>query len=140
MSQVAKKMIACVSFLLLISGCDNKIIDQITVTSGWVIYEFDANFQIQTPGLSFEKDHTCHLPMVEDNDYIEKKTQGRWELIKKDTKKYIKITTSNPNFNNIEFEIQSIETIQDPETLGYLGKMVLESDSIKITCYRVILN
>lgn len=135
---IQTKLIFHLFFILLVilEGCDYQLKNQIASPSGWVIYEFDANFKIKTVGIKFDRDHTCHLPMVNAGDYLTKRTIGRWEIETKNKRKYIKITSLIRQFNNVKFEIKSIETIQDAQTHGLLLKMILVSDSIKMTCYR----
>ncbi|HCT86138.1 MAG TPA: hypothetical protein DF296_13185 [Candidatus Margulisbacteria bacterium] len=128
------------TFLIILIGCNNNNIERhLTARSGWVIYEFNASFNIKTPGIAFREDHTCSLPMVGGNDYIEKKTIGTWDLQRKNKKYFVKIKSLNPKFNNVEFEISSLETIQDSTTMGKFEKLVLKSDSIQIICYRILL-
>ncbi|MDD2965157.1 MAG: hypothetical protein PHU33_14510 [Bacteroidales bacterium] len=120
---------------LSITNCNRRT--ESHIIGDWTIYEFNASFNIYTPGLAFNKDYTCELPLSDGAELHNNYLQGRWEIVNEKGIKCIRIISENKKFCHL-YRVEEIETIQDPNTLGYFKKLHLVSDSIQIICYRVL--
>ena len=88
--------------------------------------------------MDLREDNKCDLPPINDfKNRTEEEQIGVWRLVNKDNKAYLQIETENWIFNRT-FEIHNLRKVQDTVNWGYLMKMTLTSDSLKLDCTRVL--
>jgi hypothetical protein len=134
--------IQCIITLLSVSfySCQSNLEKQLK--GGWVV---DSAFYNNNPvvwdlysnGFDLNSDFSCELPIGDRNDRHSDKETGTWLTFSKNGIKVLSIETSNKIFNRT-FEITRLTRIRDKESYGYLLKMTLESDSLKLDCTKAI--
>jgi len=123
--------------IFLFTACDDIenqlrgtwVIDKAYINNNPVIWDLIGN------AIGLDKDMTCNLPIIYVDDRHTIKETGTWEIIDKNKVKYLQIKTTNSFFNRT-FEISNLRKIQDPVSLGYLMKMTLITDSLRLDCTR----
>lgn len=124
---------------LILNGCsgmDEKI------QGGWVVDKAFYNDQrvvwnLYSNGFSLKSDNTCSLPISDWSHRNSAYETGSWKFFKKNGKCFIEINTINEVFNRT-FEIQEFKKTQDTVSLGFLYKMTLASDSLRLKCTKAI--
>lgn len=121
--------------MFILTACESKIEKFIQGT--WTIDKLYYDNKNVRPyffpnAILFKKD-TCIIPIPNVNQLRTKKEYGIWKIYEKDNKRYIKITTENPFFNDV-YEITRIW--RDCNNNGCLFRMSLKSDSTDIECCR----
>jgi len=136
---VSKKatLIICTAVLLIAcEGLEDK------VEGGWVIDRAYYNdepviWDLYTNGFDLREDNTCVLPISDWAPRDTHKETGSWEAFKGKGKSYIEISTPNTLFNRT-FEVQNLRKVQDMVSRGYLMKMTLVADSLKMDCTKAM--
>lgn len=103
---------------------------------GWVVdqayyHDEPVLWDLYSNGVGLKPDNTCHLPIVNWDDRHSEKEKGIWTAFKDNGKTYLKIETENKVFNRT-FEIHDLRKVQDKVSFGYLMKMTLAADSLKM--------
>ena len=135
-----KKIFILITISIFIVSC-NRVEKE--VQGGWVIdqayyYDEPVIWDLYGNGMSLRKDKTCHLPAISEfHERTPEEETGTWKVFKKDNISYLEIKTHNWIFNRT-FEIQNLRKVQDSISWGYLMKMTLMSDSLKLDCTRPI--
>jgi hypothetical protein len=103
---------------------DGWTIDQAYYNDEPVIWNLYNNY------LGLNRDYTCSLPRINIDAAAE--DIGKWKYFQQNDKLYLQISTENWIFNRT-FEIRDLRKVGDPR-MGYLMKMTLISDSLKLDC------
>jgi hypothetical protein len=128
------KILTFLTFIVLTSACDDY---KKKIQGDWAIDELEASFSIKTNGLNLRKDKTCELPMVNISDRHTDKEIGTWQVFQKEGKSYLQIKTSNTFFNRT-YEVTNLHKVQDTVSWGFLLKMTLISDNLKMHCTKAL--
>lgn len=119
--------------LIIFTGCNDHYR---TVQGGWSVIELRAApYQMLNNGFVLKKDKTCILPLLSLKDRHTSREVGTWEYIRKRSISYIAIETDHPVFDRT-FEVVNISRYQDTISYGYILRMTLVADSIKMVCER----
>lgn len=130
-------IILCV--FLLITAC-NPLKEKLQ--GGWVIdqayyHEVPVMWDLYSNALTLRPDNTCHLP-IDDWAYRHtEKEQGIWKVLQQSDSSYLRIETENRIFDRT-FQILDLRKVKDMESGGFLMKMTLAADSLKMDCTRAI--
>ncbi len=117
-------LISCNGLEKKVQGC--WVIDQAYYNGEPIIWDLYGN------GLGLEKDKKCNLPLITGNN---DEGTGTWRVFKKGKVSYLEIKPNNNWIFNRTFEIQNLKLVGNDRT-GYLMKMTLVSDSLKLDCTR----
>lgn len=97
-----------------------------------------VDWDLYTNALGINKNKTCDLPPIHPkSERIANEDKGVWTAFEENGKTYLKIETENWIFNRV-FEVHNLSKVQDPISLGYLMKMTLSADSLKLDCTRAV--
>ncbi len=125
-------------FIILVScnPLENKLegswaVDQAYYNDEPVIWDLYSNVII------LHENNTCDLPMIDWEDRHTSKEKGTWNVYKKEGKPYLNINTPNKIFNRT-FEIYNLREVRDSVSWGYLMKMTLAADSLKMDCTKAL--
>jgi hypothetical protein len=121
-------LLACNKLKSTLQG--DWLIEKVYYNNKPVIYDLYSN------GFNLNKDHTCWLPMSAVNENQPDVEKGSWETYTKDTVSYLKIQTVNKVFNRT-FRVLNFRKELDYKKYGYLLKMTLIADSLRIECAKV---
>ncbi len=120
-------------FLIGIISCNSRDNE---VVGSWVIDSLNYSNKeelLYSNGFNLKNDHTCDLPIWDWTDRHSPMEKGKWEVYDSNDKTYLKITSLNRLFNR-NFEITNLSKVRDSASMGYLLKMTLIADSLKIDC------
>lgn len=128
-----------ITLILFISSC-NELENQIQ--GEWVVDKAYYNekplvWNLYTNGFDLKEDNTCFLPVSESSHRHTEKETGTWSIIHKTGKTYIQISTTNELFNRT-FKVVNLEKVRDTVSWGFLLKMTLTADSLKMDCTKAI--
>lgn len=106
------------------------------LAGGWVVdqayYNDEAvQWDLYSNGVGLNPDNTSHLPIVNWEDRHTEKETGIWTAFEENGISYLRIETENQIFNRT-FVVNDLKKVQDPVSFGYLMKMTLSSDSLKM--------
>lgn len=131
--------LSLLTFLLILSGCnelEEKLIGSWVVDQAYY-HDEPVMWDLYSNGFSLNENHTATLPISNWEDRHTDKEKGTWKAFKENGAAYLKIDTKNPIFGRT-FEIQDLRRVQDSISLGYLMKMTLVSDSLKMVCTKAL--
>lgn len=94
-------------------------------------------WNLYSNGFDLKKDNTCILPISDFSHRHTDKETGTWRAFKKNNKSFIEINTTNDIFNRT-FEVKKLRKVQDTVSWGYLMKMTLIADSLKLDCTKAL--
>jgi hypothetical protein len=135
-----KRKLILLLLLASLTSC-NKL--ESNLRGGWEIekvyyHNKPVIYDLYTNRLDFNKDHTCRLPVtasaLDENKLGGEK--GSWEAYTKDNISYLKIKSENKIFNRT-FRVLNFRKELDNIQYGYLLKMTLIADSLKMECAKV---
>ena len=92
-------------------------------------------YDLLSNGIDFNKDYTCELPIAI-ADTNSNKEKGTYEIIDSIDKSFVRIKTANKIFQRT-FEIRNISKELDNAGYGYLTKITLVADTLKLECSKV---
>jgi len=132
------KLLTLLSAVILF-GC-NSLKEQLA--GGWVVdqayyHDEPVRWGFYSNGISLNDDQTCQLPIDNWDDRHSSREKGTWDAFRKNGNFYIKINSENEVLNNT-FLIQDLRKIKDPVSLGYLLKMSLSVDSLRMDCTKAL--
>ncbi len=130
-------LIYIVGFLLAACNNLNSKLEGHWVVSQAYYHNKPVMWDLYGNGFSLKDDKVCSLPTGAYAKEDKTMNKGEWILLKENKKIFLKITTSNFLFNRT-FEIKNLRTEIDEISKGYLLKMILESDSLKLDCVKAI--
>jgi hypothetical protein len=124
-------------FLIGILSCDS--LDN-EIAGSWVIdnlnySNIDADGNLYSNGFNLRDDHTCDLPIWNWSDRHSPVEKGKWKVYHENDKTYLEISSINSLFNR-NFEITNLSKVLDSASFGYLLKMTLVADSLRMECTR----
>ena len=128
-------------FLLVFCAC-NKIEEKLI--GGWLIEKVYYNnkpviYDLYTNSFDLNKDGSCsNLPISSTNESQPNVEEGTWKSYIGNDESYLQIKTKNIVFNR-KFKILDFRKEQDYKKQGYLLKMTLVADRIKMICSKVPL-
>lgn len=134
-----RKKISVILFLVVLISCnslDKKIIGNWVVDKAYWHAE-PALWNLYSNGFTLKGDHTCELPIWDWEDRHSNKQKGTWKVFTQNDSIYLQINTENELFNRT-FQVQNLRKERDPESWGYLTKMTLAADSLKMECTGVL--
>jgi len=131
------KTILLLIFIALVS-C-NKV--ESALQGGWLIEKVYYNnkpviYDLYSNSFDLKKDNTCWLPSSAMNENQAGVETGTWESYSIDTISYLKIKSVNKIFNRT-FRVLNFRKEMDNKKYGYLLKMTLVADSLKMICEKV---
>ncbi|WP_439484243.1 hypothetical protein [Cyclobacterium plantarum] len=126
---LATALVAC-------NSLENKL------EGGWVVdqayyHDEPVLWDLYSNGFDLRSDHSCHLPIYNWDDRNTVKQTGIWTAFEEKGKMYLRIKTENRIFNR-EFEVTNLRKVQDTVSFGYLMKMTIQADSLKMDCTKAI--
>lgn len=135
-----KKIFTLIIFTYFIVSC-NDIEKQIQ--GSWVVDQayYDDEpvlWDLYTNSFDLKDNNICDLPPI--NRFSERSSEeviGTWVTFKENGKSYIKINSTNSIFNRT-FQIHNLRKVQDTVSWGYLLKMTISSDSLKMDCTKAL--
>lgn len=86
---------------------------------------------------ALNNDHTCFLPVVRFEDRHTTKETGTWRWFVKDKKQYVEIITDSEEFAGV-YKISGYRKYRDPESLGVLAEMTLQSERVRMECRKAL--
>lgn len=133
------KVLIIVALICIFTACDKR---ESIVQGDWVVDQAYYNnvpviWDLYSNGFNLKRNGTCYLPI---SDYSHRDTErqaGLWELINKNNRVYLQINTTNFIFNRT-FAIHNLRKVQDTVSWGYLMKMTLISDSLRLDCTKAL--
>lgn len=127
-------ILAGISFISCERGNHKKII------GAWVIDQAYYNnepviWDLYHNSIDLNGNHTCELPPISSRNPGEE--FGQWELSNDNDYDYLKINTENRIFNRT-FKIHDLREVKDSVSWGFLMKMTLTADSLKLDCTKAL--
>lgn len=113
------------------------------IEGGWVVdqayyHDEPVLWNLYGNGLGLNKDYTCNLPLVNEREVrTPEEVKGTWKVFEENGKTYLEINTENWIFSR-EFEVTNLRKVQDSVSFGYLMKMTLKADSLKMDCTKAL--
>lgn len=109
---------------------------------GWVVdqayyHNEPVLWDLYSNGFDLKPDHSCHLPIDNWDDRNTVKQTGIWTAFEEKGKIYLRIKTENRIFNR-EFEVTNLRKVQDTVSFGYLMKITIQADSLKMDCTKAL--
>ena len=126
---------------VLVTSCKDNIENELS--GSWVVEQAYYNdevvqWDLYTNAIQLNKDKTCDLPPIHSR---EERTlnegKGIWEALEKQGNSYLQIKTENWIFNRT-FEIHNLRKVRDNKSFGFLMKMTLTADSLKLDCTKAL--
>ena len=125
--------------VILFSGCNGL---KEKLIGGWLIEKVYYNnkpviYDLYSNGFDLNKDNSCsNLPISSVNESQPDLENGTWESYLQNGESYLQIRTKNKIFNR-KFKILGFRKELDYKLHGYLLKMTLVADSMKMICAKV---
>ncbi len=134
-----KKILIFTIIIFTLASCNEL---EKKVQGGWVVdqayyHDEPVLWDLYSNGIGLNKDNKCNLPISDWADRHTDREKGTWKVSKKNGTPYLKINTTNKIFNRT-FEIHNLRKVQDTVSWGYLMKMTLTADSIKLDCTKAL--
>jgi hypothetical protein len=129
------------SFLVIILFCSCNRLEK-KLSGGWLIERVYYNnrpvkYDLYTNSFDLNKDNTCsNLPISPVNENQAGVESGTWKSYIIKGESYLQINTKNQIFNR-KFRIIDFREESDYKKYGYLLKMTIVADSVKIICAKV---
>ena len=135
-----KNRLLTISCIFLITSACNPLKEKLQ--GGWVVdqayyHNQPVRWDLYSNGFSLNEDLNCELPIVEWSDRNTENEKGTWKAYQKNDSIYLDINTENRIFNRT-FNVISMKKVRDPESGGFLMKMTLSSDSLKMDCTKAL--
>lgn len=129
-------LFACL-FLISCNTLEDKL------EGGWVVdqayyHDEPVRWDLYGNGLGLREDNTCKLPPINmRSKRTPEEEKGTWKAFEENGKTYLQINTENWIFDRT-FEVINLRKVQDTVSFGYLMKMTLTADSLKMDCTKAL--
>lgn len=126
--------------VLLFTSCNEL---EKKVQGGWVIdqayyHNEPVRWDLYNNSLSLNKDNSCDLPPI--SGFRERKPEemiGTWQAYTQNDTSYLQINSENWIFDRT-FKINNFRKVRDSVSWGYIMKMTLTADSLKLDCTKAL--
>ena len=110
---------------------------------GWVVdqayyHDEPVRWDLYTNAFDLNEDYTCELPPINRrSERTLEEQRGTWETFQKNDSTYLQIKTENRIFDRT-FRVQNLRKVRESVSWGYLIKMTLIADSLKMDCTKAL--
>jgi len=129
-------LLACL-FLISCNQLENKLEGTWAIDQAYY-HDEPVRWDLYTNALGLNENNTCNLPPINSRPKrTPNEEKGTWQAFEEKDKAYLEIDTENRIFDRT-FEVHNLRKVQDSVSLGYLMKMTLVADSLKLDCTKAL--
>ena len=134
------KIISLIFLTCILCAACNSLEEKLEGT--WAIdqayyHNEPVTWDLYSNAIGLKENNACSLPIGDWIDRHTDKENGIWKAFKKNGKAYLQINTENRIFDRT-FEVHNLKKVRDSVSWGYLMKMTLIADSLKMDCTKAL--